>query len=90
MLRRRSLARRFVLARLCSSGVRFSAERNGRPPLTIARPFRPCRLMLLTRAPVLAVKWMLVGFSVLLWVVFAPIAEIVGEIVARVRRLRGR
>jgi len=46
--------------------------------------------MLLTRAPVLAVKWMLVGFSVLLWVIFAPIAEIVGEIVARVRRLRGR
>jgi hypothetical protein len=90
VLRRRSLARRYVVARVCSRGVRFSAKRNGRPRRTIAGPFRPCRLMLLIRAPVLAVKWILVGFSVLLWVVFAPIAEIFGEIVARVRRFGGR
>jgi hypothetical protein len=41
--------------------------------------------MLLFRAPVFAVKWMLVGLSVLVWIVVAPIKEIFGEVVARVR-----
>jgi hypothetical protein len=52
---------------------------------TIRGPFRPCRMMLLFRAPVFAVKWMLVVLSVLVWIVVAPIKEIFGEVVARVR-----
>ena len=32
-----------------------------------------------------AVKWMLVVLSVLVWIVVAPIKEIFGEVVARVR-----
>ena len=48
----------------------------------------PCRLILLIRAPVLAVKWMLVALSVLVWVVVAPIVEIFREVVARLRGVR--
>lgn len=44
--------------------------------------------MLLIRAPVLAVKWMLVALSVLVWVVVAPIVEIFREVVARLRGVR--
>lgn len=41
--------------------------------------------MLVLRAPAFAVKWMLVVLSVLAWIVVAPIKEIFGEVVGRLR-----
>jgi type IV secretory pathway TrbD component len=46
--------------------------------------------MLLLRAPAFAVKWMLAVFGVLVWIVVAPIKEILGEVVARLRGVRKR